>query len=327
VRAEPGDIGRADLAEALLLGWGIVAASCDYVPVGGGSYHWRAVDGESRTYWVTAYIAAATGLRASLATAIALRDGGNLEFVVAPIRTPAGEALRPLGSGYAVALYPYLEAEPLTFGRRLDDPRAVELAGQLARLHGADVSLASGLREVAAEVRGQPELERALGELETPWQGGPFSEPARQALGRHQRGIRELLHLFDELAHTAEAAEPVTTHGEPHPANLLLAGGRLLVIDWDTVALSSPERDVWWLDGHPAALKVYEQAAGRSLDPVRMRLYRVRWTLDDIASFVQMFRSPHERNPDTERWWSFAARLTLAAENAARPRPARHGSR
>jgi hypothetical protein len=41
-----------------------------------------------------------------------------------------------------------------------------------------------------------------------------------------------------------------------------------------------------------------------------MDLYRLRWKLDDIASFVQMFRSPHERDADTDLWIAFGDRLT-----------------
>jgi len=34
-----------------------------------------------------------------------------------------------------------------------------------------------------------------------------------------------------------------------------------------------------------------------------MGLYRLRWSLDDIALFVRDFRAPHEQNEDTELTW------------------------
>ena len=322
MRAQPTDLEPADLATVLWQGWRIVVAGCEYVPVGGGSHHWRVVDADSRAHWITAVDLKRTSpaaLRVALDTAIALHDRAHLDFVVAPIPTVAGESLRPLGPSYVVAVYPYLEARSLPFGLELDEGTAAELAGLLARLHAAELSLAPGLPEVGADIPGRAGLERALHDLDSRWTGGPYSEPAREAVTRQQAAIRELLRLFDDLSRAARAnaGRNVITHGEPHPANLLRDGDRLLLIDWDTVARGAPERDLWWLDGQPAALEIYERASARTLDPSSMQLYRVRWTLDDIASFVQIFRSPHERNPDTERWWTFAERLTEAAETAA----------
>jgi hypothetical protein len=43
-----------------------------------------------------------------------------------------------------------------------------------------------------------------------------------------------------------------------------------------------------------------------------MTLYRLRWYLDDIASAVQLFGSPHELTADTQRWY---ADLTLWIES------------
>jgi hypothetical protein len=35
-----------------------------------------------------------------------------------------------------------------------------------------------------------------------------------------------------------------------------------------------------------------------------MRMYRMRWSLDEIALSVSDFRGPHERNEDTELTWA-----------------------
>lgn len=324
MRAEPTDLDEAELARALELGWGLRIATCRYVPVGGGSHHWRAVDADGKPHWVTVddldhrgYLGnerdgAFAALRDALEIAASLRDEARLEFVVAPIPTVDGARLQALGSHYALAVYPYLDADPLTFGEPLGAPAASLLADMLARLHTARRSLPLSIRRSNVDLPGRPGLELALGELDAPWVGGPFSEPARRAVARQQAGIRELLRAFDDLLDRAAAdGQPaVVTHGEPHPANLLVAGDRLLLVDWDTVAADAPERDLWWLGGHPGALERYERAAGRMVNRLRMQLYSLRWKLDDISSFVLLFRSPHDRNPDTERWWSFADRMT-----------------
>jgi spectinomycin phosphotransferase len=47
----------------------------------------------------------------------------------------------------------------------------------------------------------------------------------------------------------------------------------------------------------------YTQATGRPVDPAALALYRIRWALDDIAAFVQMFRTRHYRTADAEHMW------------------------
>jgi spectinomycin phosphotransferase len=98
-------------------------------------------------------------------------------------------------------------------------------------------------------------------------------------------------------------ADPVITHGEPHPANLISVDGRLVLIDWDTAALAPPERDVFLIAaaGNDGADR-YRQAAGRELDPAVLTLYRLRWYLDDLACTIRLLRNRHRDTPDTRRW-------------------------
>ena len=37
----------------------------------------------------------------------------------------------------------------------------------------------------------------------------------------------------------------VVTHGEPHPVNVMQTDAGRVLIDWDTVAIAPPERDLW----------------------------------------------------------------------------------
>jgi spectinomycin phosphotransferase len=67
-------------------------------------------------------------------------------------------------------------------------------------------------------------------------------------------------------------------------------GDRRLLIDWDTVGLAVPARDLWWLDD------VQRTPA--------IELYRLRWDLDDVSVFLAEFRAPHTRTPDTEQAWA-----------------------
>jgi aminoglycoside phosphotransferase (APT) family kinase protein len=89
-------------------------------------------------------------------------------------------------------------------------------------------------------VPGRAELDAALDDLGRPWDGGPFSEPARRELARHvevvTQALAELDRQIDKLA--APDGRMVVTHGEPHPGNLIQTSAGLVLIDWDTVAVA-----------------------------------------------------------------------------------------
>jgi len=301
VRALPEGVTEAEVMAAVAEGWGIEVAGAEYAPVGGGSYHWRA-DGSGGRWFVTVddldrkgWLGADRetvfdGLRAAFDAALDLRDAGGLEFVLGPVPTPAGESLRRVGPRHTVAVFPLVDGGALPFGDRLPDGEGAELGRMLARLHAA----APLARPWPLQPPERGGLERALGEVDREWTGGPFAEPARALVAGRAAGIRGLLETFDELAArvAARGAEPVVTHGEPHAGNVLRTGGGLRLIDWDTVGLAPPERDLWMVDA--------SASAARGPDPDAMRLYELRWRLDDLSSYLAVLRRPHVRNADTE---------------------------
>ncbi|MGW0481575.1 phosphotransferase [Nonomuraea sp. NPDC003214] len=147
------------------------------------------------------------------------------------------------------------------------------------------------------------------------WRGGPYSEPARALVAARAGGLRRALERFDRLAR--EVRGPfVVTHGEPHPGNLLWRDGRPALVDWDTVGLAPPERDLWLAAPAERDLARYEAATGRRPDPSALALYRLRWDLDDVCDFLDWFRAPHGRTPDTEVAWRG---LEDALERFSRP--------
>jgi spectinomycin phosphotransferase len=79
--------------------------------------------------------------------------------------------------------------------------------------------------------------------------------------------------------------------------------GRLVLLDWDTVALAPPERDLWLVTSDAAELSRYCNTTGHTIDRSVMTLYRLRWYLDDIASAARLFRASHQESSDTRRWW------------------------
>ena len=102
----------------------------------------------------------------------------------------------------------------------------------------------------------------------------------------------------------ARYAVAVITHGEPHPGNVLRAGPDRILVDWDTVALGPPERDLWLVTGETGRETLrYARLTGRGVDPGLLAFYRLRWALDDLSAFVHRLRGAHRRTADAEHAW------------------------
>jgi spectinomycin phosphotransferase len=328
------------VAHALADGWGLPAGTLRlrYAPVGGGSYHWVVTVGRSGRWFVTVddlddkgwlgqtRPAVLAGLRAALDAALWLRRTAGLGFVAAPVPALDGQSLRPLGAGHAVAVYPFLPGSPGRWGEPLPGPELDELVAMLAALHAVDPA-AVRLQRREAGVSWRDDLELALRELGRPWTGGPFTEPARELLAGAAGPVRRGLDALDRWARAPAAAENlVITHGEPHPGNVIRtpadgaglpadvgpARGGIMLIDWDTVALAPPERDMWMVATETGdELRRYTELTGRSVDATALELYRLRWALDDLSCFVRDLRAPHRRTPGTEHAWQ-ALQITIA---------------
>ena len=250
------------------------------------------------------------GLRQAFDTAARLREQAGLEFVLSPLRTRDGEAALRLDRRYALSLTPYREGRSGSFYERPSGAELVALVAMLARLHAATAVVAGRALRRGYDVPDRRALEAALADCGAPWSSGPFGEPARRRVESNRRGIEADLAEHARLAAEVESrSAEVITHGEPHPGNLIRADGRLLLIDWDTVSLAPPERDLWLLRDRPAVSRLYEAETGRAVDPAALRLFELAWRLTDLASFVGMLRAPHGRTEDIEH--AYAAVVTL----------------
>jgi spectinomycin phosphotransferase len=312
VRSPPEDLETDALIASLAEGGGFDVQTADYATVGGGSHHWVVADVTGAPGFVTvddldqkSWLGDTRdrvfeGHRRCLGTAVALRDSG-LGFVLAPILTPRGEAVRRAGPRYAVALYPFVDGQSGAFGRYEEAERSAVLA-MLTQLHAATPVVASMADTVDLEIPGRRSLESALHDVDQTWWGGPLSENARQVLAPRAAHVADLLALAGRLS--AEVGQSkdrwVVTHGEPHAANVMKTPAGHVLIDWDTVALGPPERDLWMLVGGGDFEPGFEPAAtGYDLDEAALRYFRLRWALADIAAFTEVLRSPHQHSPDT----------------------------
>jgi spectinomycin phosphotransferase len=336
---------------ALADGWGLSAETLRYAPVGGGSYHWVVTSGPGEQWFVTVddlddkgwlgrtRPAVFAGLRAALDASVTLRREAGLRFVAAPVPALDGRSVRPLGDAHTVAVFPFLHGSGGEWDKPLTAPDLDELVAMLAALHRVDPA-AVRLQRRGVELSWPDDLELALRELGRPWTGGPFAEPARELLAGAAGPVRRGLDALDRWARALFSVESlVITHGEPHPGNIIRvaanadpdadadggaaaadgvgaggvgpASGAIMLIDWDTVGLAPPERDLWMVATETGVeLRRYTELTGRPVDMAAVELYRLRWALDDLSCFVRGLRTPHRRTPGTEDAWQ-ALQLTI----------------
>ncbi len=325
----PEEVDSDQLAGALADGWDFDVVAADYAPLGAGSYHWvvrdrtgahafATVDDLDQKVWLgDTRDAVLDGLRRAFDTAAALHDAG-LGFVIAPIRTSEGMSLRRIGPRHTVALFPLVDGQADDWGEYETAEDRAAVVALLAELHRATPAVASVAGSVGLDLPGRAHIESGLREVDRPWTGGPFSEPARHALADRASDVADLLALADRLAAGVQkrGGEWVVTHGEPHRANVMRSSEGRLLVDWDTVALAPPERDLWMVvseTGDEAA--AYADATGRPVDREAVDFFRLTWDLKDLAECLNMLRAPHRRTDDTARVYG-----TLASCVAIRDR-------
>ncbi|MGW0663541.1 phosphotransferase family protein [Streptodolium elevatio] len=338
MKEQPSDLHDACLRETLAL-WGIEPAAMAYAAVGFGDHHWSVEGADGRRWFATVADLTAKahcgpdpgtafdGLRRAMDTAAVLADqhGGALEFVVAPLRVPGSEdTVARMGRRYALSVFPHIAATSGHFGDELDAEQRGSVIDLLARLHRVE-----GPGDVpVADVRlpHRRELEAALADASAEgarWGGGPYAESARALLAEYAGVMRRRLAELDAAAERVDrdnrrpGAGLVVTHGEPHPGNLLRDDAdRLLLVDWDTVGLAAPERDLWHVVRDSGDSERYAEASGRAPDAEALAFYRMRWSLVDTMEFVELFRGPHPRTRDTDdAWRHLGATLADLAES------------
>ena len=328
----PEGLVEDDLAGGLADSWGLDIGRLRYVPKGFGSYHWLGETLGGQRYFITVddldvkpwlgsdRESTFEGLQSAYDTALILHEQARLHFVVSPVPGPGGLVARRITPRYSLAVFPFVNGHAEDWGHPARKEDRDDLLERLADLHRSTPAVAARAPRRGVELPGRASLEAALDEVDQPWTGGPFSEPARSKLAAHTEVVSEWLTAFGDLAArlSTAPAEPVITHGEPHPGNLIRSETELLLVDWDTVALALPERDLWMLDdGSTESLAPYSDATGRPVDDTAINLYRLGWTLADIAAFIAFFRTEHGENSGTEKQWTA---LTESLEGRP-PRP------
>ncbi len=327
MRDEPETLPRSLILAALADRWGIAGVDIEYLSVGAGGHHWLVRDADSGSWFITANSLFVRGhwlesdaeaifarARAAYETARQLGFG----FVLAAVADRHGSVLYRIHQDWALSVYPYLPGVS-------DTASAQTVAGYIGQLHASPAPTQTprwrtqlphrecverALSEAAPSEAAQSEA--AQSERDSPpWTSGPYGEPTRQLLAANRDRVRAMLARYDRLSAEVDSdpAPWVLTHGEPHSANTLrLDDGTTYLIDWDSVAIAPPERDLWQLLEAPDGPVWNSYAAGyangvRLPRPAAMEMFRLWWPLAEIGEYVRHFSEPHHGNADDTAAW------------------------
>lgn len=162
-----------------------------------------------------------------------------------------------------MVIHHFLEGESGHFGAPLDESTSAAVLDMVAALHATPTS--------SIELGGLDDLAP-----------GDVLDPDDATFG-------PILDRYDELRMWCDGQRRVITHGEPHAGNVMRVHGETYLIDWDTVALALPERDLWLLldHGNTEALAGYEERTGHTPNPDALSLYRLRWAIEEPLGAVR----------------------------------------
>ena len=308
----PAGLSDDELQEVIERAWNVAADSLEYRPVGFGSHHWVATEGTGLQHFVTVdelapgsrsgdeISALGMHLRPALEAATQLRAAG-CRFVVAPISTSAGDPFVQFDD-FAVALYPFIGGRSFSYEDSFAGADRDQILECVAGLHTVPIDAIRVPHTDRFVVPWLDELSRSTRPTGRP--SGPYSMRASQLLIEHEAEIRELVARYRSLVirYQRDPGPVVVTHGEIHPGNVMKTPNGWVIVDWDTLLLAPPERDLWRLapaDG--SVLHTYTDATGREPLDWLIDLYAVRWDLADIASFAAVFRNPHDDTEDSRK--------------------------
>jgi len=313
VRSVPQLISEDAVLATVEDGWGLRLEQLRYVPEGAGAYHWIGRDQDGRNWFVTCddldikpwlgpdRDSVYDGLCAAYRTAADLRAAG-LNFVAAPVAAPTDAIAQRMDDRHSVSIFEVIDGASGRWGQAVEPQTRDELVTMLADLHRAPTSVRAH-RLHGLEVAARDRLEVAIAAVDEVWDAGPLSEQGRKLLAPHVDMIAGWLAQLDQLAADVLGdGVAVVTHGEPHPGNVMTGRTGLMLVDWDTVAMARPERDLWMLvEVDDRVARTYQQLTGVSLDPELLAAYRRLWATTDLAMFAAQLLTEHADDADTRQ--------------------------
>lgn len=295
---EPPPLTISAIRFALQRHYVISADTVTFLPIGNdaASFVYRIDAADGASYFLKAR--AGMGFSApSLTVPDFLRTTG-IPHVMAPLPA-AGQALWVAVDGFALSLYPFVEARTaFAAGLTLADWHALGVT--LRQIHAS--RLPAELAETLPTETFTPSRRHMLAELAAQIDSAGLDDPIQAALAEFWRSragvIETVIERADRLGAELrrEALPRVLCHADLHTWNVLVDAGRQIwIVDWDEVILAPKERDLMFVVGGIGRGLVRMDETERFLqgygDPVIDRralvYYRYAWAVQDIAAYAE----------------------------------------
>ncbi len=281
MREAPADVRDADVLELVRRHWHADVEEVAHLPVGFGAWHWRASTRGEPALFVTLDRLADRHTAASLESAYrAAADLAalGLGFVMSPL--PTGErSMTVVLDDDRLSVTPWVDGTSGD-GSFADASEASRTAAMLTALHAAPVPAGVPVWHPLVDA-GLPD--RLSEQTRAPWDGGPYGEQARAALGDRLASVASWVERYLGLARRTDPATWVATHGEPHTRNQLATPDGVVLVDWESLRLAPRERDLRWLAPYDLA----------GADPSLVEMFDLEWRLDEVAQYAAWFHGPH----------------------------------
>src|SRR3954471_21309577 len=130
MRSRPQHVDEQTIMRAAAEGWGLRLRDLEYVPEGGGAYHWSGRTADGRRWFVTCddldtkpwfgpdRDSVCRGLLTAYGAAMALRADG-MACVAPPVPAAAGPPALRIRGRHPLAMFEHVHGEPGRWGRPL----------------------------------------------------------------------------------------------------------------------------------------------------------------------------------------------------------------
>jgi spectinomycin phosphotransferase len=281
------------IVDGLEAAYGLSVAKIERLDLGADfdTVVYRVAGSDARHYFLK--IRRQSFLEASVAVPHWLMETG-MRQVVAPLATLGGTSWARL-DGCAAILYPFVTGDA-GWEIELSPSQWGELGAGLRALHEAALPPAlmeTVPRETFAPVWRDP-VRAFMGRVAD--HAGSDAVAARLAglLWRERAVIHRLVARAEQLAGRLVQRRPdhCLCHGDIHAGNVFIeCGGRLYLVDWDTLVLAPKERDLMFIGGGVGGVWnrgresawFYRGYGAADVDPVAMTYYRHERIVQDVG--------------------------------------------
>lgn len=282
------------LADCLRLEYGLAPIAITFLPLGAdvdtAVYRVETSDGnfhflKLRRRFVPASVAVP-----------ALLAGQGVEAVLAPYPTHSGQ-FHASCAEFTLSLTPFVTGVS-GWEQELTPPQWRELGRALGALHQATLpaAIANSLPVETYTSLARAEVGTLLEKAAPSPRTDAVTREFKRLLQQQRSAIECLLSGAHELGERLRLAPPpnVLCHGDIHAGNVLLFNGRLFIVDWDTLLLAPPERDLMFIGGgvggcwnKPQEAEWFKTGYGPyPWNPTTLAYYRCERIVQDIAEFA-----------------------------------------